>query len=257
MGSGVEWLELTNIEKECCQLYEQYKGEEWVHPFDMHFAPVDPSLEFLLDNLMVGMTVSAPAVASTSDTAKHLVGALAVVRGKEWSKGCSGKEKADCEHIQEGPSTPKAVTGSVARGLATTLRSKGKGKEKAQKKDDKDIEETWSNTPLQQVGNNELEWLGKDLAWPTPLTPAALLADFNKRVAGVEQWFQRELEAAREELVVARAQYAVAKQTLATLSGYWHDCQAFLAWQENNIGKGDWEEEGLVDVPDDNADLDA
>ncbi|KAG5347321.1 hypothetical protein C0989_012257, partial [Termitomyces sp. Mn162] len=33
-GSGVEWLELATVEKECHQLYEQYKGEEWVHPFD-------------------------------------------------------------------------------------------------------------------------------------------------------------------------------------------------------------------------------
>ncbi|KAG5349156.1 hypothetical protein C0989_005561 [Termitomyces sp. Mn162] len=64
----------------------------------------------------------------------HLVGALAVVRGKEWSKGCSGKEKADHGDIQEGPSSPKAVTGGIDRGLATlprlvtTLRSKGKRK---------------------------------------------------------------------------------------------------------------------------------
>ncbi|KAG5720901.1 hypothetical protein E4T56_gene385 [Termitomyces sp. T112] len=29
MGSGVEWLKLVNVKKECCQLYEQYKEEEW------------------------------------------------------------------------------------------------------------------------------------------------------------------------------------------------------------------------------------
>ncbi|KAG5717931.1 hypothetical protein E4T56_gene1697 [Termitomyces sp. T112] len=110
----------------------------------------------------------------------------------------------------------------------------------------------------QQVGDNELEWLGKDLAWPTLLVLAVLLLDFNKRVAGVEQQFQRELEAAREELVAARAWYAVTKQTLATLARYWCNCQAFLAWQEeNNIREGDWEEEGLVEVPNDNADLDS
>ncbi|KAG5334998.1 hypothetical protein C0989_002601 [Termitomyces sp. Mn162] len=119
------------MEKECHQLYEQYKREEWVHPFDVHFAPVNPFLEFLLGNLTAGMMVSAPAVASTSDTTKHLVGALAVVRGEEWSKGCGGKEKVDCGNIQEGPSTPKAAAGNIARGLATTLRSKGKEKEKA------------------------------------------------------------------------------------------------------------------------------
>ncbi|KAG5323546.1 hypothetical protein C0989_012054, partial [Termitomyces sp. Mn162] len=37
VGSGVEWLELVTVEKECCQLYEQYKGKEWVCPFDVHF----------------------------------------------------------------------------------------------------------------------------------------------------------------------------------------------------------------------------
>ncbi|KAG5334835.1 hypothetical protein C0989_002889 [Termitomyces sp. Mn162] len=65
--------------------------------------------------------------------------------------------------------------------------------------------ETWSNIPLHQVGDDKLEWLGEDLAWLMPLTPATLLMDFNKRMAGVEQWFQRELEVAREELIVARA----------------------------------------------------
>ncbi|KAG5730195.1 hypothetical protein E4T56_gene11683 [Termitomyces sp. T112] len=128
---------------------------------------------------MVGMTVSALAVASTSDTTKHPVDALAVVRREEQSKGHGGKEKADCGDIQEGPSTPKAAAGGVARSLATlprlvtTLRSKGKGKGKAQEEDNEDIE-------------------------------------------------------------------------------------AFLAWQKkNNIGEGDWEEEDLVDVPDDDANLDA
>ncbi|KAG5348994.1 hypothetical protein C0989_006661 [Termitomyces sp. Mn162] len=45
---------------------------------------------------------------------------------------------------------------------------------------------TWSDMPLCQVGNNELEWLGKDLAWPTLLTPVTSLADFDERAAGVE-----------------------------------------------------------------------
>ncbi|KAG5348871.1 hypothetical protein C0989_007611 [Termitomyces sp. Mn162] len=119
-------------------------------------------------------------------------------------------------------------------------------------------EGNWSNTPLCQVGDNELEWLGKDLGWPTPLTTAALLMDFDERVAGVERRFQRELEAAREELLAARACYTVARQTLVTLAGYWRDCQAFLAWQEeNNVGEGDWEEAEVREVPDDDADLDA
>ncbi|KAG5348972.1 hypothetical protein C0989_006820, partial [Termitomyces sp. Mn162] len=125
-----------------------YKEEEWVRPFDVHFAPVDPFLEFLMDDLTVGMTVSAPAVASTSDTAKHPVGALAVVRGEGQSEGCGDNEAANYGDIQEvGPLTPKAAAGSIARGLATsprlvtTPRSKGKGKGKAWEEEDEDIED--------------------------------------------------------------------------------------------------------------------
>ncbi|KAG5349806.1 hypothetical protein C0989_001797 [Termitomyces sp. Mn162] len=88
-----------------------------------------------MDDLTAGMTVSAPAVASASDTAKHLV---AVVREEGQSEGCRGEEEANRGDIQEvGPSTPKAAAGGVARGLATspqlvtTLRSKGKEKAKA------------------------------------------------------------------------------------------------------------------------------
>ncbi|KNZ76014.1 hypothetical protein J132_00289 [Termitomyces sp. J132] len=58
----------------------------------------------------------------------------------------------------------------------------------------KEVEETWSNTPLRQVGDNKLEWLDSD-----------------KRVAGVEWQFQRELEAAGEELLAAQAHYTVTK----------------------------------------------
>ncbi|KAG5331695.1 hypothetical protein C0989_007442 [Termitomyces sp. Mn162] len=117
---------------------------------------------------------------------------------------------------------------------------------------------TWSDTPLRQVGNDELEWLGEDLGWPTPLMSAASLVDFDERVAGVERQFQRELEAAREELLAVWARYTVAKRMLATLAEYQCNCQAFLAWQEeNNVGEGDWEEAGAMEVPDDNADLNA
>ncbi|KNZ73528.1 hypothetical protein J132_01335 [Termitomyces sp. J132] len=137
-GSGVEWPELATVKRECCQLYKQYKREEWAHPFDVHFALVNPSLEFLMYDFMAGMTVSAPAVASASETTKHPVGVLAVARGEGWSEGCGGKEVANHGDIQEaGPLTPKAVAGSIARGLAmspqlaTTPRSKGKGKAKA------------------------------------------------------------------------------------------------------------------------------
>ncbi|KAG5723850.1 hypothetical protein E4T56_gene9851 [Termitomyces sp. T112] len=444
-GSGVEWPELATVERECRQLYERYKEEEWVHPFDVHFAPVDPSLEFLMDDLTAGMTVSALVVASASDAAKHPVGALAVVREEGWNEGHGDNEVANCGDIQEaGPSTPKAAAGGITRGLATsprlatTPRSKRKGKAKAREEEDEDIEDdieemftdkclatllrwqkastvvdtglgagvklerakgkvtvllekrqeykctqgacdncwadndpegcwyptgeeagvggsggakvksraivesdkdssdndgddlplarkrtassssvtsakrpqtvaseegagdvemrettplvtvveaereasdmevegeeeleavpaaaeedkgTWSDTPLHQVGDDELEWLGKDLSWLTPLTAAASLMDFDERAAVVERRFQRKLEVAREELLAARACYTVARQTLVTLAGYRRDCQAFLAWQEeNNIGEGDWEEAGAMEVPDDDADLDA
>ncbi|KNZ78214.1 hypothetical protein J132_01739 [Termitomyces sp. J132] len=517
-GSGVEWPELATVEKECRQLYEKYKEEEWVRPFDVHFAPIDPSLEFLMDNLTAGMTVSASAVASASDPAKHPVGALAVARGEGRSEGRRNEEAANRGDIPEaGPSTPKAAAGGVTRGsatspkLATTLKSKGKGKGKAKAQDEEDediedhVEESFTNkrlatllrwrrtttvvdmglgagvkldkakgkvtvllekrqeykrtqgacdncwadndpegcwyptgvqpcyrcdstrkscshsglssrstgskfakriaikaalvrsvrafverqrelarrgepikvkrssltlptsqeeglvggsggarvksretvesnkdedandsdcntprarkraaspssvasakrprtvaseegredvemretTPLatvakveasdmeiegeeeveavpvateeeewaeevevvRQVGDNKLEWLGEDLGWPTPLTSAASLLDFDERAAGVERRFRRELEAAREELLAARARYTVAKRTLATLAGYRRDCQAFLAWQEeNNIGEGDWEETEAMEVPDNDADLDA
>ncbi|KAG5721599.1 hypothetical protein E4T56_gene12894 [Termitomyces sp. T112] len=93
-----------------------------------------------------------------------------------------------------------------------------------------------------EVGDDKLEWLDEDLDWLMLLTSAMSLADFDERVAGVEQQFQRELEAAREELLAAQACYTVAKQTL----------------EENNIGEGDWEEaEDPGEVPDNNADLDS
>ncbi|KNZ76554.1 hypothetical protein J132_09636 [Termitomyces sp. J132] len=353
-----------------------------------------------MDDLTAGMTVSASAVTSASDPAKHLVGALAVARGEGRSEGRRNEEAANRGDIQEaGPSTPKAATGGVARGLATSpklattpkSKGKGKGKAKAQDEEDEDIEDhveetftdkrlvtllrcattagqittqkaagtprgsslaivatalgraartvalrsarafverqrelarrgepikvkhlsltlptlqeeglvggsggtrvksremvesddndndngtneegredaemrettplatvaeveasdmeiegeeeveavpvateeeeraeevevvrrgTWSATPLRPVGDDELEWLGEDLGWPTPLT-----------------------------------------RTLATLAGYQRDCQAFLAWQEeNNISKEDWEEMEAMEVPDNDADLDA
>ncbi|KNZ73693.1 hypothetical protein J132_10445, partial [Termitomyces sp. J132] len=98
-------------------------------------APIDPSLEFLMDDLTAGMMVSASAVASASDPAKHPVGALAVARGEGRSEGRRNEEAAN--------------PGGVARGLATSPRlattpkskGKGKGKAKAQDEEDKDIED--------------------------------------------------------------------------------------------------------------------
>ncbi|KAG5335739.1 hypothetical protein C0989_000515 [Termitomyces sp. Mn162] len=99
---------------------------------------------------MAGMTLFEDLLSNDQFFFQYLVGVLAVVRGKEWSGGHSGKEKVDHGNIQEDPSTPKAMTGSIARSLmtlprlATTPRSKGKGK--AQEEDDKDIEEQIEDT---------------------------------------------------------------------------------------------------------------
>ncbi|KAG5349756.1 hypothetical protein C0989_002011 [Termitomyces sp. Mn162] len=127
--SGVEWLELATVKKECHQLYEQYKGEEWVCLFDVHFAPVDPSLEFLMDDLTAGMTVSALVVTSASNTAKHPIGVLAVAIGEEQSEGHKGEEMANCGDIQEaGPLTPKAVAGGITKiGDNSKEQREGKG----------------------------------------------------------------------------------------------------------------------------------
>ncbi|KNZ74845.1 hypothetical protein J132_06067 [Termitomyces sp. J132] len=169
-------------------------------------------------------------------------------------------------NVEMRETTPLAIVAEVER-EASNMEVEGEeeleavpamAEENKEEERAEEVEGTWSDMPLCQVGDNELEWLGEDLGWPTPLTSAALLADFDKRAAGVEWQFQRKLEAAKEELLAARAHYTVVKQTLVTLAGYWHDCQAFLAWQEeNNIGEGDWEEAEAMEVPDNDAALDA
>ncbi|KAG5334876.1 hypothetical protein C0989_002744 [Termitomyces sp. Mn162] len=132
--------------------------------------------------------------------------------------------------VEMGELTPLATVAEVEQ-VASNMEVKGKEEFEDNKEDEGEEEAkgTWSNTLLQQVGDNKLEWL-----------------NFDKKAAGVERRFQRELEAARKELAAVRAQFTVAKQTLATLVEYQHDCQAFLAWQEeNNVGEEDWEEGGL------------
>ncbi|KAG5350391.1 hypothetical protein C0989_011257, partial [Termitomyces sp. Mn162] len=107
---------------------------------------------------------------------------LATVAEVEWEASDSDMEVKSKEEF-------KVVTVAIEEN-----KGEGKGAEEAKG--------TWSNMPLYQIGNNELEWLGEDLAWLMPLTPMASLSDFDERAAGVERRFQRELEAAREELVV-------------------------------------------------------
>ncbi|KAG5336751.1 hypothetical protein C0989_011939 [Termitomyces sp. Mn162] len=74
-----------------------------------------------------------------------------------------------------------------------------------------EVEGNWSDTPLHQVGDDKLEWLAKDLSWPTLLMAAVSLMDFDERVAGVKRQSQRELEAARKELLAAWACYTAAR----------------------------------------------
>ncbi|KAG5350026.1 hypothetical protein C0989_000574 [Termitomyces sp. Mn162] len=79
---------------------------------------------------------------------------------------------------------------------------------------------------------------------------------YNERAAEIERQFRRELERMREELLEVWARFAVAKWSLETVAGYWGNCQVFLAWQKaNKIGKEDWEERKMEDVPSSNADL--
>ncbi|KAG5335138.1 hypothetical protein C0989_002314 [Termitomyces sp. Mn162] len=157
-GSGVEWPKLATVKKQCHQLYEQYKGEDWIWQFDIHFAPVNPLLEFLMEDLVAGMTVSALAVASASDTAKHPPCVLAVVTGAEQSEGHGNESCMNQGDIGvAGPLTPKGAVGGVAKGLAmlprvaTTPKSKGKGKGKAREEEEEfkeQIEDNFTNKQL-------------------------------------------------------------------------------------------------------------
>ncbi|KNZ72402.1 hypothetical protein J132_03494 [Termitomyces sp. J132] len=166
----------------------------------------------------------------------------------------------ECPVTNAGESRPPMTVAEVEQ-EASNMEVEGKEELEAVPavaEEDKEEERAEEVEVRQWVGNNELEWLGEDLGWPTPLMSAASLADFDERAVGVEQWFQWKLEAAKEELLAAQAHYTVTKQMLAILVGYQHDCQAFLAWQEeNNIREGDWEEAEAMEVPDDDAALNA
>ncbi|KAH0590124.1 hypothetical protein H2248_000301 [Termitomyces sp. 'cryptogamus'] len=80
-GSGMEWVELATVDKECQQLYEQYKGEDWIREFNKHFACLLPLLEFLLEELETEMMVSAGVLAKTGNTAKHPPCELTITMG--------------------------------------------------------------------------------------------------------------------------------------------------------------------------------
>ncbi|KAG5350731.1 hypothetical protein C0989_009489 [Termitomyces sp. Mn162] len=285
-GSGMEWPKLATVEKECCQLYEKYKQEDWICIFDKHFAPVDPLLEFLMEDLVAEMMVSTMAVASTSNPAKHPLCELAVTTGVEQSKGHGSEGSANCGDIGvAGPLTPKHVVGSISKGLAmlprvvTTLKIKGKGKDKARLEEEEEIKELVEDLFTNKCLVSLLCWqkaltvvntgMGAGVVLKKAKGKSTVLlekeqafrqeqgAGYDKRVAGVKRQFRREMEKAREELWEARARFTIVKQLLATLAGYQGNCQAFLAWQEeNNIGEEDWEEGEMEEVPSNDANLD-
>ncbi|KNZ72325.1 hypothetical protein J132_04015 [Termitomyces sp. J132] len=150
----------------------------------------------------------------------------------------SKEEEGDMEMRE---TTPLATVAEVEQ-EASNMEVKSKEEFEAAPATLKKDKEEEKRAKEVEVGDDKLEWLDEDLDWLMLLTSAMSLADFDERVAGVEQQFQRELEAAREELLAAQACYTVAKQTL----------------EENNIGEGDWEEaEDPGEVPDNNADLDS
>ncbi|KAG5349774.1 hypothetical protein C0989_001958 [Termitomyces sp. Mn162] len=70
---------------------------------------------------------------------------LVVMMEVEHSKGYGGEDCANCGDIGEaGPSTPRHVAGSIAKGFATlpraatTLKGKGKGKVKAREEEEEE-----------------------------------------------------------------------------------------------------------------------
>ncbi|KAG5336750.1 hypothetical protein E4T56_gene8005 [Termitomyces sp. T112] len=105
-------------------------------------------------------------------------------------------------------------------------------------------------------------------------TPLAMVTEVEPVVSGgeVEQEVKEAMEVEKDgeesnkeeatqqqhSTATAWARFAVAKWSLVTVAGYQGNCQAFLAWQEANvIGKEDWEEGEMGEVPSNNTNLDA
>ncbi|KAG5719755.1 hypothetical protein E4T56_gene18579 [Termitomyces sp. T112] len=141
-GSKIEWVELVAVDKECQQLYEQYKGEGWVQNYNKHFAP--PSLEYLLEDLEASMMLLKDFLSSNNQFFfQHSPQKLTIVIEVECSEGCRKEGSANGGDIGEaGPSTPKHAAGGIAKGLVTLLRvvtiPKGKGKGKAKDEDEEE-----------------------------------------------------------------------------------------------------------------------
>ncbi|KAG5348893.1 hypothetical protein C0989_007392 [Termitomyces sp. Mn162] len=157
VGSSMEWAELVVVNKECWQLYEKHKEEEWIREFNKYFAPLPSSLEFLMEDLEAGMT--------------HPPCELAMTTGVECSEGHGGVISTNHGDIGVArPSTLNHAVGSIAKGLAmlpllaTTPKGKGKGKAKARKEEeDEGIEK-----PIEDSFTDK--WLATLLHWQKALT---------------------------------------------------------------------------------------
>ncbi|KAG5732034.1 hypothetical protein E4T56_gene18235 [Termitomyces sp. T112] len=101
-----------------------------------------------MEDMVAEMTVSALAIASASNTAKHPPHVLVVAIEAEQRKG-HGKEGSTNrgDNWVAGPSTPKDAVGSVTKGLAmvprvaTTPKSKGKEKGKAREEEEEEFKQ--------------------------------------------------------------------------------------------------------------------
>ncbi|KAG5350938.1 hypothetical protein C0989_008557 [Termitomyces sp. Mn162] len=120
-GSGVEWAELAMVDKECQQLYKQYKykGGDWIWEYAKHSVPL-PLLEFLLEDLEASMMVSASNVAKANNTMKHPPCKLTITMGVEHSEGCGKEGSVNYGNIGEAmPSTPKHASTVVDTDMGT------------------------------------------------------------------------------------------------------------------------------------------
>ncbi|KAG5723344.1 hypothetical protein E4T56_gene336 [Termitomyces sp. T112] len=140
--SGMEWAELVVVDKECWQLYEKYKGEDWIREFDKHFAPLLPLLEFLLEDMETGMILFEDLSPNDQFFFQHPPCKLAMMTGVEYSKG----HESDC------------AAGSITKELAMlprvaiTPKGKGKGKTREEDKEKEFVEPIQDTFTVKKLG---------------------------------------------------------------------------------------------------------
>ncbi|KAG5724430.1 hypothetical protein E4T56_gene15970 [Termitomyces sp. T112] len=173
MGSGAEWLELANVEKECCQLYKQYKGKEWGEAVVGGSGVTKVKSRELVESDKEGDGNDG----SDNDSDNNMLLAqkqparpTLVASTKQLWTVASKEGEGDVEMRE---TTPLVMVTEVEQ-EASNMEVKGEEEFEAapvaieeDKEEDEgagEVKGTWSDTPLQQVGNDKLEWLGKDLA---------------------------------------------------------------------------------------------